>query len=601
MADTPFFRGLTDIDLFYALLLQTAVDWGPQDQIQPIADIWGFKGLRKYSFVADIYPPVTLIFTDHYNFIVSGSTHSVVQWIGNILGSSASDHPNVSGLVHNYFFAVGQAQYNAYHSDLITYGAGLPVVLIGFSLGSPAVTVSKALLRNIDNIDSACLAFASPRVGDPLFARLFPSDNFIRVSENNDSVCSVPPPIWSGNGYHSAWIPYSPFINYQHISPGYTLFPPGQVIPGDFLPPTDKLILDMNFNLMQAFHSQALYARIIRKPLPDKIPASYSGYANADLLDGYASIVFNWDQPWPFSSQVAPAVSALDLLNFLPKGVQMIQMSLYIRTKENPSGYQEVYYFSGTDPKAVSDGIIGATVPNILTFRQQFLSSDCEIYAARCSVVGGPRQSYLTKFISPLGGNVKPGITIMDDCITYFMYGNSRKAKRQIHFRGIPDTFLDQGNLTAAGQSATAQMETWLGYLMAKGMVINQPVVLSETGITGLTKAALNDNVTLNLSGAVTVPIPSLIEIRGLRAFPLLNGRWLTPGNNGVPGTSLVVEATSKFSPPTVATGTVKVLAISGSVGTAVTEVVFNGVSKRATGRQSFLRRGRRSAQIHHR
>jgi hypothetical protein len=593
MPGIPFFRGQNRMDWLFAVMLQTACDWGTDEEIQSVAQLLGFERLQRYGIPASIGPPVTLVYTPSYLFVVASSTRGAIQWVGNVLGSVASSVPPAHGTVSTYFGAIASWHYKGIRNDVLAGVESRRLVLVGFSLGGASVTILKDMLLRADGVASACITFGVPRPGTTTFADGFPSDDHVGFGVINDPVPSVPPIVWAGQGLHNDWIPFPPYVEYSHVSPGFTLFLDGSISPGFTVEPVDQVILGFDTGLFKQFHNQPLYGSLLRTGLPSTISDGYEGFPHAGLLDQVAAEVFSiGSQPWRWLSSPTPPAREFSM---------GCQLAFYIRDKASPPlGFQEIYYFPGDDPSVPFNAAL-ASSGNWITKRAKFLSSSCEIYALRCSHVGTPKKSYLSKFKVPVVGDTQVTETI-EDCVTYFGFSPGRSVKRQFHFRGVDSRWITADKLTTSGNSGQLLIvgsgTAFLNTLMAAGlsMLAGSGETRENHRIQSAAKATQSDPITLTLADTYAPAPGTLIDIRGCREAPLLNGRWQTIG--AASAGSIKLSGSARYSAPASLSGYV-----SPVVPTlfAVEEVMFSGVGSKKTGRPSFLQRGRQSAKLRHR
>lgn len=591
MADIPFFRGENRMDMLYALLLQTACDWRSPEQVVRVANVWGHVRSRVFSFDADIAPEVWVIVCNDYVFVVSASTHSALQWYLNVLGSGQSSIAGVEGRTQAYFGSVANAHFREYRDFLLQNVQGRKVVFFGFSLGAASVTIEKAILEGREGIDSACFAFGCPRVGNERFCALYPVQDYLRFNYFEDVIQSLPPPEWSETGVHNGWVPYNRMVEYDWPQPGFHLKLPDQIIEGDKAPSTSQVIIGLDRNLYLTWHSQDLYARILRAGLPKELPNGYEGYPLASQIDDLAYNVFFSG----FFGAPSPTFSSP------PKGDKLIQAVIYIRDKTVPLGFQETYMFNGSNPDDVFDYFNPASPAVAFSKRLAFLSSSCEIYAFRCSVVGGPRKSHPYKFANPLPGAVSATMADIEDSICYFGFSANRDFKRQFHYRGVPATYLDASKLSGTGVGALPLIDAWHTFLQAGVMVIADPSKGVTSNFGNVTKATNNDPCVLVLNTPVTLSDNALVVVTACRKTPLLNGSWLVTAAPSVPVNTLTLSGSERLSPAPTSIGKVRAQTFTGAVGTPIRIFQFNAVSSKKTGRPSFLRRGRQSVRLRHR
>lgn len=592
MSDQPFFRGENQMDWLFAVSLQSAVDWSSDAVVQEVADALGFEGMITYTFpnvpgLGKPYPGVALVSCTDYLFVVSQSTKGTLQWLGNLLGSTSGPAPFITGSVASYFGLAASNQYGTIRQAVLDNIGSKRLVFIGFSLGASTAALMKEMFENDAGLTGAAVVFGCPRTGLANYVDNYPTENFFRLQCVNDPVASVPPIPWAGTGFYNVWTPFPPFVTYVSQVPSYRLSFPGNVDPGDFVQPIEDVILSFDSSLYEQFHNQRTYAGILRFNLPSQLEDGFQGYPKASKLDPANRIVFEWSPlGWTFGEE--SSVANLEGVNMPVQGV------MYFRNSQGvPLGFSEPMYFATGDPASLSGVMDG-----IVSQRQKFLSKSCEIFAQRVSIVGGPRQSFLTKYIVPKPGLVGKNDDKIEPAITYFGYSTSRLHKRLFHFRGIADTWLDTDALTGTGLGSLSLITSYLSFLstVGAGILIKKgtgPFMLQSGSQTGQ-----NTLITITVDPSFTaVPSGTPVIITGCKAAPFLNGTWLTQGVGAAPN-QLTLSGSYRYSCPTVLNGKL-FLAAPSVVG--ISETAFNGVTKHDTGRPAFLQRGRQSAKIRRR
>lgn len=588
-----FFRGFNRLDWLYSLMLQSSFDWDSDALTEQVAAQLGFVSLARHD-LGPALPPVGVVVTSDYVFVLCGSTHNVYQWLGNVLGSAGGPAPFVTGGVSLYFYGVALAHYLAVRSEVLAAVPGRRLVIAGFSLGAASATILKEIFLGNHGLASAVFASSSPRVGLTDFAASYPADNFNRFQYRLDPVPGVPPTIWAGRGIHSGWTPFPPLVTYAHVQPGWTLDTPNVVNSGDDIPSFTSIVLDFNLGTYRQYHDQGLYAKILRGGLPNTLTDGQDGYATASQLDDLAAQVFGWTV-WPWSTGNFFGGSSV---------ADLVQMSVYIRDLNGLKGYQEIYYFNTNDPAAIFAAVGSPSFQSQLSARTAFMSGSCEIYALRCSAVSpAPKQSLLQKFNPTYPGQISAAETEMDNCMTFFLYSATRAFKRQIHYGAIPSTYISNDKLTPTGTTAIGLVDAWIAKVRSFGtLCIKAPTYSATVPFGTITKALTTDLVKLNLNAPVTVAPNQKVNISQIRSFPLLRGDWLAVGTGGIASNQLEILGTQKFSPQTATAGVLRVVDPASSGGfAAITSQVFNSASIRERGRPAFLGRGRRSALLHHR
>jgi len=599
MSDQPFLRGQNRLDWLFATVLQSACDFGGPDQAEEVVSALETGTASSVTDPNGVFPPVTVISTASYLFVVASSTRSALQWVGNVLGSAATSVPPAPGTVSAWFGAYALTAYQGV-LPYLAESAGKTIVLIGFSLGAAAVTILKAMIKDDFGSDSACVAIASPRPGTPSFKDGFPADNFSSFVVVNDIVPSTPPETWAGTGLHNDWTPFPPFVSYVHVSDGNTVTLDGQINPGTYTVPASELVLGFDLGTWSKFHDPYLYARVLRtKDLPGTLPDNFMGYPKASTLDGLARIALrasDAEWPWPLPSEPAT-----------PKGTGMpTQATIYIRNIAAPDlGPREIYYFMGDDPVALLASFTSSP-NNLLAYRANFLSKSCEIYAVRCNFVGSPRKSILKKLNPTIKGVT--GVTEdIEASVVYFGWSGAFDVKRQFHFRGIDSNWITADKLTTAanttliesgGDFTTTGTLGFLNRMKAAGLAMHFQTVTIPNGhpVASIAKTGQDGLLVLTLGDTYSVPPNTRIQLSGFRGAPLLNGIWLSSGP-ATPGV-ITLAGSGKFSAPAGTTGVIR--PAPGNFA-AVQSFSLNGVGSKKTGRQSFLQRGRRSVLVRRR
>jgi hypothetical protein len=594
MPDVPFFRGQNRMDWLVATLLQTACDYGTNEQITAVGEIVGPTTVTRFGGTLTLYPPVTVVVAGTYVFLVSSSTKGAIQWVGNVLASSAVSSPSGNGTVSAYFGFVASAQLAAALPTVQANLGGRLLVLVGFSLGAASMTIVKDVLARQYGIDSSCIAIATPRPGTTTFANDYPTDNFSGFAVVNDVVPSVPPSTWTGLGLCNAWTPFPPFVTYTHVTAGNTLLLDGTLSPGYSLQSVTDVVLGINTGLWASYHNQPLYARLLRQQLPYVLGADYEGFAGSASLDNVAADVLSFAlQTWPWAT-LQPSLVMGD-------SSMTVQLAIYIRDVNVPLGFQEVYYFPGSDPNTIFQAMSPGTSGNLSVLRQNFLSKSCQIYAYRASLVGPPRTSYLYKFAIPLTGKLEVTENIQDSLI-YLGYNNNHTVKRQFHFRGVSNLWITGDQLTPQGLAGQATYIVgtggWIPTLMSYsvGMLSYASTFTPFGAIQSGAQAAEGTPITLTFTPSNAIANNALIQIKGCRAAPLLNGRWQAIGTS--PAGQVVLSGSQRYSCPASLNGSI---ALVNPTYYAMSEIAFNGVGIKKTGRPSFLQRGRQSVKLRHR
>lgn len=283
-----------------------------------------------------------------------------------------------------------------------------------------------------------------------------------------------------------------------------------------------------------------------------------------------------------------------------------VQSTVYIKNGAGPAlGPREIYYFTATDPQAVNALWLNQYLP----LRAAFLSRSCVIYAVKSALVGGAKSSWLKKLVTPIVGTT--GVTEdIEASISAFGFTAARDAKRMFHFRGIDANWITQDALVPAYvpklSYISAQLlpngslsgQGFLDVLMRNGLMmpVQNTSIVNGSQISAAAKPTQGALITLTVPVGYNPAPGTLVEITGCKQSNLLNAKWLTTGPQ-VAG-SIVLQGSQNFSAPAGLTGVIRsVQPVTG----VITNLEYNGISSKKTGRPSFLQRGRQSAKIHRR
>lgn len=598
---TPFFRGANFTDWLVALLFQSAADFGDVEAVKNVAGIIGESRCTRYLASTVFFPDIYVCYTHEYAFVISASTQGSVQWVGNVLGSTSDTIEFVDGDVSSYFGTAATVQWLTVEKDLRANKGTRRLVLIGFSLGAATVTILKGIFKKANGFDSACFAFASPRAGADGFAEAFPSENYQGITVALDPVPSVPPKVWTKNGIFSGYKPVTPFAHYANPEPAWVFDGNNKIMTGFFDMDLVNVFRSLYSGDVFRVHNQPFYALAIRTNLPDFMVAGFDGFPNAFLIDHLAPQVLYPVPMWPWPKGV---------FHLFPSGGSGMgsQIGIFMRDQTRKKGFEEVYYSSS----AASSGALDAVKTLLLPVRARMLASNLspsqvtgmEIFAARVSNVGSPRQSFLYKPNAPLLGT-RPfleGMATIEQCAVYQGFDASNLFKRSFHFRGIDGGDCGDEAIPAGGYLDTiingASPTSLLAVLRLLAVSIHSTRAVPPVNypVTGATQAAQGTLITLAVGNPAGFVPGTLWDLRGVRGAPLLNGRWMAAGPQIA--NQIVLSGSQRYTAPTTITGT---LFQVGPNYQALDHMALLGAGKKDTGRPPFSPRGRRSPQLRRR
>lgn len=293
-----------------------------------------------------------------------------------------------------------------------------------------------------------------------------------------------------------------------------------------------------------------------------------------------------------------------------------IQSTLSFRSVDGiPLQWREVWWSTGTDPQATLDGWYTVTNgQSLLAQRQSFLSKSAEIYKLKCTnyAPGQPKNSVVNRLFPTLRGSA--GVSdflAMSIAFQLTIPGH----RRGLSIRGIPDTWVEDNQLTTAGKNGIVKIISGMkqangkvqglgsGYLqnlqntLSAGIYINTaPSTYRVTEITGGGNELLllkTDPVFL-----ATIKAGDLVVITACPSMPLLRATWKVGAIDGTAQT-LTLAGSSQLAAIPGATASIK--AGTASVDTTGWQINVVGPAKRDTGRPTDGPRGRRSARLRHR
>jgi hypothetical protein len=622
----PFFRGLNYTDMLVAIMLQQGADTGIDSQVIDAAGVIGPATVKRYLSSSPFVPDVVLCTTDEYCFLISGSTQTPEELIEDVLGSAQIEAIGLRGQVSAFFAVAAEIQYAEAKADFLAAASGRKVVLIGFSLGSATSTINSVRARNDGVRDAACIVFASPRVGDPEFAADVPGNFFVRVGSAVDPVPAFPPEGWSLYGIHTGLFSVPPIATYTHSTPSW-------VFNRDFVFRTGDGALD----LLDAFaligsgtvfqiHDHGYYGTAFRSNLPDTLPKGFDDFPRADLIDIVAPAIWDRPTPWPWPkpvpfdstpdpipdppfvypvpSTIGPTISGSGEIHMAS------QIALMIRDQSRQKGFEEVYY-STLPPTAASMTTLLAGLPK----RQAMLAkpvvspplTGMEIFAARISNVGSPRQSVFKRFATPMVGTYSgpslQGMADVEDAVVFEAFDASLLYRRVLHFRGVDASVLLDENLSANGTGSWLPLAvgpgSWTDWLIGTGGFVihaGRPSGSAGIPIVGATSAGAGSPIVISYGGPGQNP-GTLFEIRGSRQAPLLNGRW--QNMHALAAGTLTLSGSSRYGVPVAMDGSV--FPVTPTYVAVVAPVALLGGGSKKTGRPPLSPRGRQSARLRRR
>lgn len=243
-----------------------------------------------------------------------------------------------------------------------------------------------------------------------------------------------------------------------------------------------------------------------------------------------------------------------------------------------------------------------------LTWAQQrrtFLAGDCLIIGYSRRRIDGVKDSVSFLFDTPVQGtfgnadSTGAGKTNEPaNTIEYEVYSLNRANRRCFYFRGIDDSWISAGSITAFGDANLQLVEAYLTWLKNnqcairtqgnpwigcvtvanKTTTIGSPIVVNAIGLNPPT------------SGNLT------IYLKGMRGYPYLNGRWI--GYYGGDANTVVLGQTSgRYAVQLAGTGYARLAAVGVQ---QINSWFFARCGNRKTGLPFGVTRGKKSKKVIH-
>lgn len=509
-------------------------------------------------------------------FCVCG-TENFLQALLNVLGSVQVDVGPGVGKVAAYFADVA-AQYFAASDAIIA--PLLPtrrLIFLGHSLGGATVQIL-ARKWGPQALSTRTIVYGCPRVGNADFAA-GAGPTTTRVENTIDPIVSLPPKTWLGVG--SPWYFPTPFLaSYDHaLGEVKTVYADGGITTTE-----NHVSVESAFQQVVAggFESHGIEEYLRRLDLASAQVVPGTTFADPEFLAASEDLLLETNGPNLGRGEVRMA--------------NLTQGIMYFRSREQTQGWSESWY-AVSDPASMIEAM-----RSLITKRAKFLTSTAEIFMMRASIVepGVPRFSIPERLQTPVRGggsaNIKDNSTgsneIMD-CIEMRVLGvgGSRKIYAA---RSVPDTWINETALTSEGLSGVKMIEAYLAAVKNAGLGLRILTVGAKTQIVSLgqqagTKLVL---VTATGHGFPFPPARTVVILRGIKANPMLNGRWEILV---IDANTYTLSKSSRWQVEAANDGTYqKYTPATSQIGS----YAFNRVATRRTGVPFGSLRGRRSARM---
>lgn len=263
------------------------------------------------------------------------------------------------------------------------------------------------------------------------------------------------------------------------------------------------------------------------------------------------------------------------------------------------NGWREIITWNGTGTGPF-DGSTGRQ--NWIDVRLPFLAQDCFVFAVTTRQIDGVAKSAKTvKMATFQYGQAAGPSNLVGDEIGYNAWSANNANRRTMTFRGIPDAWVEGGQLTSLGVGGLASIDAYMNYLISKQVAIR--VADSDfpwTAIEIITPKVLTgpgyDLKIVTAAGtAADVDTGDTVLVKGLIGYPYVNGTWLA---GKIDADSFTLAGSKRYYVAEVDMGEWRLFSPKA---VAIDSYGYSDCGTRQTGRRPFLPRGRRSAKVLHR
>jgi pimeloyl-ACP methyl ester carboxylesterase len=568
----PFFRGFHRTDFIFLATVAQALAADDYPGLQNAFAALG-PGVVSRRPGSVLIPESYLYISDTLIVLLIQGTEGVGQWAGQILASFQVPYqfggPNVTG----FDLVAATAIYNDVDPVIRPRLVDHQLVLMGHSLGGALAQVIAYWYRIAATLGMAVLTMGAPRVGDPDFAAAV--GPFVsRLEAANDPIPTIPPESWSAIGSAFPVQGINPPQTYQHAGAAATLVQGGDIVPGQQLISLPETVAQLVTGAAPTHQTSWYLDQLLLQSDLRFLSPGGEGYPDpAALYEQTRS-----QQGVPISGR--PNLEGEQLMS------QLVQGLLYFRDTGISEGWSEAVYAIGSIPS------MNALLNSLITPRAQFLGTDMQIHAIRSSYVGSPKLSQTTKFASPQVGQGSGPSNTPQDAILY-NYKSAVNARRILTFRGVPDTWVSAGVLTALGIAGLGSIDSYCQALLAAvvGIKIPDPSVLVQD-IVSIGNTVPGGIIVVTSALAHGLTTGDTVNIAGMRGYPYLLGRWKI---NVLSATTFSLNGSARYNIQLNGVGTFQgveyILQSPSTFG-------FNMVAVRKTGRPFGQPRGKRSKRL---
>ena len=574
VASDVFFRGFDRDDLIAVASLAVAHYDNNAFQSQQI-----FRSIDAGEF--QLYPG-TVLTPDVYTYLSEDAlrvsikgTDNELQWIAHFMSSGVAPFPYFDGMVNAYFGSVAASIGQTLWPVIEATGHAKEIAFVGHSFGAALAQLLTNYLANRGGYTSRAIALGCPRIGTEAFANANAARVW-RVERDVDVVCAIPPSIWfiagTGGGLPIGGVP----VVIKHAGKAQTLDAGGTLTDGSNPMNPAEVTYYLAKGQIEP-HKAESYLAALKQGMKAEPPAST-------------------DQEFQIPKLLQTAVDAQLGINprFVPVGREeemalptVVQGLMFFSSKVVPQGWSESIY-TMTSVTAMTNLLV-----TLIPERAKGLSADCQIIGYRASMVNPPFDSFTNQLTPPTDGVITGGCNEPGDCFLYNL--SAHPHRRRVTFRGISDADIVSGLAKAAPNPSKDALELYLGLLQTNTQVIKiiDPAN-SVFPVTSMQNLPNGGEIQVTVGGFHGLESGAIINLRGLRGYPYLMGRWKVGKVNDE---TISLKGSDRYQISSTNEGEIQQVTYSGIQSGGWN---FRGVGYHETGSPFFRVRGRNSAKVLH-
>jgi hypothetical protein len=502
-------------------------------------------------------------------------TDNALQWCGHILQSNAFPFGQFSGQVISFFGTVAQDIVDMTREMFAGVIGHKKIAIVGHSFGAALAQLLGNYWWNAKAVNPSVVCLGCPRVGTDAFADSMKTF-VVRVENENDLICGVPPEIWQGIGAGIPPLGPGVPVHLAHAGEGHALQPDGTLTGG-----SDPLnAAQVAYYLARGYiepHDATSYLAALQAGLkPNPLAPGDDEYQAPALLAAATFDQLGLGQPL---NKQGPGETDM--------AATLVQGLMFFKHKTVPQGWSESIYAATSVPSMTT--LLQTLVPE----RAKGLAADCEIVGYRSSSVNPPKDSFTDELNPPTVGVITGACNEPGDCYLYQFRAQSHR--RRMTYRGISDADIQGGVANALPNPTSTALDAFNGLLQTNACVIKiiDPAN-SWFPITSMANAPGSGEIQITTGGFHGLVNGDIINLRGIRNYPYLLGRWKV----GVVNTeTFTLKGSDRYTVNLSNEGEIIQVEYAGATPSGWN---FRGVGYHETGRPTFLPRGRASVKILH-